>query len=123
MNLSQKYQKYALCREMQETAEVVRTFKEEDLSIYAEAAGQSKALMLTGEGSSRIFPAKNSICRVRERGMVKPIFTEGATQALEYDLSSICVFGASNSGKTKELIRLFHKLKKGRSSRPLRPDG
>ena len=38
--------------------------------------------------------------------------TEGARQAHEYDLSKFVVFGASNSGKTKELISLFTQLGK-----------
>jgi glucosamine--fructose-6-phosphate aminotransferase (isomerizing) len=38
-------------------------------------------------------------------------FTEGGTQAMDYNLDDALVLGASNSGKTKEVIRLFHKLK------------
>ena len=38
--------------------------------------------------------------------------TEGDRQAHEYDLSKFVVFGASNSGKTKELISLFTQLGK-----------
>jgi glucosamine--fructose-6-phosphate aminotransferase (isomerizing) len=36
--------------------------------------------------------------------------TDGCTQALEYDLSRFAVFGASNSGRTKEVVRLVKKL-------------
>jgi glucosamine--fructose-6-phosphate aminotransferase (isomerizing) len=37
--------------------------------------------------------------------------TEGSTQAIEYDLSDYAVFGASNSGKTKEIMRLMVSLR------------
>jgi glucosamine--fructose-6-phosphate aminotransferase (isomerizing) len=112
VNSDKKYQKYALCREMLETADVVRNFNVPNLETYAAAVKNADAVMLTGEGSSRIFPAKHSIMESHKKGMGKPLYTEGATQALEYDLKNFCVLGASNSGKTKELIRLFHKLKK-----------
>jgi glucosamine--fructose-6-phosphate aminotransferase (isomerizing) len=43
-------------------------------------------------------------------GLSLAVATEGARQAHEYDLSQFVVFGASNSGKTKELISLFTRL-------------
>ncbi len=112
MNSDKKYQKYALCREMLETADVVKNFKVLNLETYAAAVSNADGVMLTGEGSSRIFPAKHSITESHKKGMGKPLYTEGATQAMEYNLKDLCIIGASNSGKTKELIRLFHKLKK-----------
>lgn len=112
MNSSIKYQKYALCREMLETADVMADFKVENLSQYAAAVKKAEAVMLTGEGSSRIFPAKHCIYRALQKGMKNPIYTEGASQAQEYDLSKMVAFGASNSGRTGELIRLFTSLKK-----------
>ena len=45
------------------------------------------------------------------------VATEGARQAHEYDLSEFAVFGASNSGKTKELISLFTRLAEQRHAR------
>ncbi len=113
MRLSEdKYSKYALCREMLETPELVRGF---DPGAGAPFAGQIKkagGLFLTGEGSSRIFPAKRAIYEAMTGEKNIPVLTEGATQALEYDLSGYGVFGASNSGKTKELVRLFSRMKK-----------
>jgi glucosamine--fructose-6-phosphate aminotransferase (isomerizing) len=44
------------------------------------------------------------------------IKTEGAAQALEYDLSQYAVFGVSNSGKTSELIHLFEQLNEQKHS-------
>ncbi len=106
-----KYKKYALVKEMMETVEVVRNFRPSCAEPFVEAIKKKSALFATGEGSSRIFPAKRSIyASLKTNGF--NIVTEGSTQALEYDLDNYAVFGASNSGKTKELIRLFTKLKK-----------
>ncbi len=54
---------------------------------------------------------------LQRRGLDHNIFTDGSTQAMEYNLKDSAVIGASNSGQTKELIRLFEKLKsKGRNT-------
>ena len=112
MNLSDpKYSKYALVREMLETSEVVLKFDHSVSERFAKSLGGKKALFLTGEGSSRIFPAKRAIYDVLKAGGPVSIMTEGATQAMEYKLKDFAVFGASNSGKTKEVVRLFMKLK------------
>ncbi len=112
MNLKdEKYTKYALCREMMETPEVIRNFNPEAAAGLRALVDPKRPLMLTGEGSSRIFPAKRArIEALRKSDGVIP-FTEGATQAMEYDLSGWNVLGASNSGRTRELIRLFRELK------------
>ncbi|MHC4887144.1 MAG: SIS domain-containing protein [Planctomycetota bacterium] len=111
MNLNdEKYSKFALCKEMLETAEVVRTFTPDAGKTFAEAVGNKKAIFMTGEGSSRIFPAKRAIYETMKTAGTTPILTDGATQAMEYALADHAVFGASNSGKTKELVRLFKKL-------------
>lgn len=108
MNLNDaKYSKFALCKEMLETAEVMRNYKKPSVPEM----GDKKSVFLTGEGSSRIFPAKHAIYQNRIKDGEIMMETEGATQALEYELSDKLVVGASNSGKTKELIRLFKKLK------------
>ena len=41
-------------------------------------------LFLTGEGSSRIFPAKNLIYERLRLGVPLAVFTDGARQAHEY---------------------------------------
>lgn len=111
MNLKDsKYSQYALCKEMLETVDVVKNFKPELGAAYAEAAAGKKGFFLTGEGSSRLFPGKRMMYAAMKAGFDKALFTEGATQALEYELKDYAVFGASNSGKTKELVRLFKKL-------------
>lgn len=111
MNLKEeKYKKYALVKEMMETVDIVRNFNPSVSEQFTEPISKKKALFATGEGSSRIFPAKRSNYASMQRNGL-PVITEGATQALEYQLSEYAVFGASNSGKTKEVIRLFTKLK------------
>jgi glutamine---fructose-6-phosphate transaminase (isomerizing) len=111
MNLHDpKFNQFALVREMLETPRIVGQF---DFSAGGEAAAairQAGKLFLTGEGSSRIFPAKNFMTEVFGRGLALAVATEGARQAHEYDLSQFAVFAASNSGKTKEVISLFNQL-------------
>jgi len=112
MNLSDsKYSKYALVREMMETTGVVRKFDPQCATGYAEKALTKKGLFLTGEGSSRIFPAKRAMYDILKWGAGIPVYTDGSTQAMEYILKDLAVFGASNSGKTKEVVRLFMKLR------------
>lgn len=107
-----KYSKFALVREMLETPRLIGTFDPDAARDAAQAIREAGKLFLTGEGSSRIFPAKNLMCEVLRLGIPLTVCTEGARQAHEYDLSSFAVFGASNSGKTKELISLFTQLNK-----------
>lgn len=111
MNLQEKkYAEYDLVKEMLETADVMRSFDHKAGEDFAGAVKGKKAVFFTGEGSSRLFPGKRAIYENMKGSCHKPMYTEGATQALEYDLSEYAVVGASNSGKTKELVRLFHKL-------------
>ncbi|PIE05250.1 MAG: sugar isomerase [Spirochaetales bacterium] len=110
---NQKYSSFALCREMLETPRVMKNFRQENMAAIAEVLKDSSDLMFTGEGSSRIFPAKHSrAAALRKAGSGIIPHTEGSTQALEYNLSGYGVLGASNSGRTKELVRLFRALKK-----------
>ncbi|HCC69606.1 MAG TPA: sugar isomerase [Bacteroidales bacterium] len=112
MNLKEsRYNKFALVREMMETTDVIKKFDQYEVYKFGEKVKPVKGLFLTGEGSSRIFPAKRMIYDLLRRGMDLRAFTDGSTQALEYDLGNFVVFGASNSGQTKEVIRLFEKLK------------
>ncbi len=106
-----KYTKFALCREMLETPGVIKAFDPAAAAGMASLVNPQAPLMLTGEGSSRIFPAKRArVEALRKSDSIIP-FTEGATQAREYDLSGWNVLGASNSGRTRELVRLFKDLK------------
>jgi glucosamine--fructose-6-phosphate aminotransferase (isomerizing) len=108
----EKYNKYALVREMMETPQIIRSFKPEVAAKFAEAVRKHKGLFLTGEGSSRIFPAKRAIYASHKKGLSLNVITEGCTQAEEYNLNDYAVFAASNSGQTKEVVRLTTALKK-----------
>ena len=112
MNLTNPdYSRYKLVQEMMQTPEVIRRFDPRASEEFASAPGASGRMFLTGEGSSRIFPAKRAMYDALKSGDALSISTDGATQALEYDLSAYTVYGASNSGQTKEVVRLFQKLK------------
>jgi glucosamine--fructose-6-phosphate aminotransferase (isomerizing) len=112
MNLKEeKYSKYALVREMMETPAVIRSFDSEAAGRFVTVVKKCKGLFLTGEGSSRIFPAKRAICSSLQKDFELPVITEGCTQAEEYDLKDYAVFAASNSGQTKEVVRLTSSLK------------
>jgi glucosamine--fructose-6-phosphate aminotransferase (isomerizing) len=113
MNLqSSKYKNFALVHEMLETPDLVGAFDFDASRVAADVIRIVGRLFLTGEGSSRIFPAKNMIYEALKLGVPLTIATEGARQAHEYELGHYAVFGASNSGKTKELISLFTRLRK-----------
>ena len=112
MNLNEeKYNKFALVKEMMETPGIVVTFDPEVTERFVEKVKSKKGLFLTGEGSSRIFPAKRAITASLRDNSSLPVMTEGCTQAEEYDLSDYAVFAASNSGQTKEVVRLTTGLK------------
>ena len=112
MNLKEeKYNKYALVREMMETPGIIKSFDPRAVASFVADVKKSKGLFLTGEGSSRIFPAKRAISSNLKRKSALHIMTEGSTQAEEYNLSGYAVFLASNSGQTKEVIRLAAQLK------------
>ena len=105
-----RYNRFALCREMLETPAIIASFNPALLEPFLAGGQAPQGVLLTGEGSSRLFPAKQAIWRHRQSGHRLPVFTEGASQALEYPLAQDLVVGLSNSGRTKELIRLFTSL-------------
>ena len=108
MNLTeQKYHRFALVREMMETPSIIRSFSHSDLHGPLDSLRKTGKLFLTGEGSSRIFPAKHAIAFALRHGLLLCIHTEGSRQAEEIDLHGYTLFGASNSGKTKEVIALL----------------
>ncbi|MBI3440831.1 MAG: sugar isomerase [Proteobacteria bacterium] len=101
---------YSLVSEMLEAPGLLRHFDEMQGADWRRAIADKKKLLITGEGSSRIFPAKNMIDLSLKQGGAWQICTEGARQAAEYELGQFIVIGASNSGRTRELISLFEKL-------------
>jgi glucosamine--fructose-6-phosphate aminotransferase (isomerizing) len=111
MNLTEaRYSKFLLVREMMDTIAVVKKFVPDQTRDVAEKIGSVGRLLLTGEGSSRIFPAKNAIRKALTRGLDLRIATDGSRQSSQYDLSKFAVFCASNSGRTKEVVTLAKKL-------------
>jgi glucosamine--fructose-6-phosphate aminotransferase (isomerizing) len=104
MNNEKRYATYALCREMLETAAVIRRFDADRARGIPVTANR---VMLSGEGSSRLFPAKRLIAQALRMGWQEQFVTEGATQAAEYRLAGFHLFVASNSGKTAEGVRLL----------------
>jgi glucosamine--fructose-6-phosphate aminotransferase (isomerizing) len=112
MNLKEeKYSKYALIREMLETPGIIKSFDPRVSERFVKEIRSKKGLFLTGEGSSRLFPAKRAIYSSLKKKFLLPVITEGCTQAREYNLDDYAVFLASNSGQTKEVIRLVNVLK------------
>ena len=105
MTLEQEqYSRFFLVREMMETADVIRRF---DVQRALEYAPTESRILLTGEGSSRLFPAKRAITAGMREGYDQILVTEGATQAVEYRLDGYEVYAASNSGRTAEVVRLI----------------
>lgn len=92
------------------TPEIVRTFDVNRMAQTAEAIKQVGKLLMTGEGSSRIFPAKSAMRAAMQNGWELQLYTEAGKQAQEYDLSDWALFALSNSGRTAEVISLFTKL-------------
>ncbi|HSM04530.1 MAG TPA: hypothetical protein VK858_07900, partial [Longimicrobiales bacterium] len=105
-----RYTQFALCREMMDTVRVIDRFDPAPYAEAGEAIARVGRLFLTGEGSSRIFPAKNAIRKALTWGADLQVVTEGARQAATYDLSKFAVFGASNSGRTAEVIAVLERL-------------
>ena len=111
MNLTDaKYSRFLLVQEMMETVNVVKRFNPHRTKQVAQKISSSGKLFLTGEGSSRIFPAKRTIRKALRQGFDLRIATDGSRQAAQYDLSKFSVFCASNSGRTKEVVLLAKKL-------------
>ena len=105
------YADFELIQDMLTAAEVIRNF---DLEIVQRTAAQIAKvgkLLISGEGSSRMFPAKSAIAHSRRRGWPCNLATEAGRQSQEYDLDDWAVLGISNSGRTAEVIRLFNSLK------------
>jgi len=111
MNLKDpNYSNFALVQEMMHTVDVVKNFDPNQTKSIAGEIKSAGKLLLSGEGSSRIFPAKNAIRKALTWGLNMSIFTDGSRQSVQYDLSKLAVFCASNSGRTKEVVLLAKKL-------------
>ncbi len=105
------YLQFHLVTDMVAAASVIRTFDPSVVRPAASEIAKAGKLLMTGEGSSRMFPAKSAIAHSRRMGWPLNIITEAGRQSQEYGLSDWAVLGMSNSGRTAEVIRLFHSLK------------
>lgn len=114
MNNNAPYADFGLCKDMLDTPGIVESFKPEAINnVAALALKLTGKLHLTGEGSSRLFPAKHAIKVARQRGYDLQLHTDAGFQSQSYKLDNWAVIGASNSGRTAEVIQLFKKLKEG----------
>ena len=112
MNLQDsKYSQYALVQEMMGAVSAISCFDPAVAAPVAAAAASRGHLLLTGEGSSRIMPAKNAIRKALTWGVKESVHTEGAIQSLDYKLNDYAVVLSSNSGRTKETLLLAKALK------------
>lgn len=101
---------FALIAEMLETPGIIRALDAKKLASYGQKENPSGRVLLTGEGSSRIFPAGRAVAAAWRAGVKEKPHTESAIMAMEFDLEGALVFMASNSGKTAEGIRFIRSL-------------
>lgn len=104
------YSNFGLVADMLQTPQVLRTFDPAVVQPIVEPIRAAGRLCFTGEGSSRLFPAKSAIAHSRRQGWPLILHTEAGRQAQEYQLADWAVLGMSNSGRTAEVIRLFTTL-------------
>lgn len=95
---------YALLREMAEAPALIAQFDASAFHNWHQTAAHKRQIFITGEGSSRIFPAKNMAQLASRHRPAWTVATQGARQAMEMDLSAQMTLGLSNSGRTRELI-------------------
>jgi glucosamine--fructose-6-phosphate aminotransferase (isomerizing) len=111
MNLqSEQYARFGLVRDMLAVPDIIRRFDAVRMRDTAADVRSAGRLLMTGEGSSRIFPSKSAVAQARRRGWSIELQSEAARQAQEYDLSDWAVMALSNSGRTAEVIGLFTRL-------------
>lgn len=107
----QNYAQYYLVQEMMGTVPTVEKFDPHCADFVADSIRRTGAVMFTGEGSSRIMPAKNARRKAMQLGLKYNFQNEGSRQAMEYDLNGYTVLLDSNSGRTKEVLTLAKQLK------------
>ncbi len=105
------YSQFNLVRDMLAAAEAIQAFDPSIVKATASEISFVGKLLFTGEGSSRLFPAKSAIMHSRRQGWATTLHTEAGRQSQEYALADWAVLGMSNSGRTAEVIRLFTSLK------------
>lgn len=109
---SEHYSQYGLVKDMLAVPDIIRSFDADRMAETGRQIADVGRLMMTGEGSSRLFPAKSVRAAARRKGWPITLHTEAGLQAQEYDLSDWAVFALSNSGRTAEVIGLFERLQR-----------
>ena len=113
MNLKDnKYSRYHLVQEMMGTVSTVEKFNPDNSHYVAESLKKTGRIMFSGEGSSRIMPAKNARRKALNWGLDINVQNDGSHQAAEYALDKYTVLLDSNSGRTKETLMLALQLQK-----------
>ena len=112
-----RFSQFYLVREMMDTVATIKEFDPACAANVIASAKDSGHLLLAGEGSSRIMPAKNAIRKAMTWGVKEFVHTDGAHQCCDYKLDDYTVVLASNSGRTKETLMLANKLKADGNSR------
>ena len=111
MNLKEnKYAQYYLVQEMMGTVPTVAKFDPDCSKFVADSVRKTGKILFSGEGYSRLLPAKNSRRVALSWGLDVNVQIEGSHQAEGYDLSKFTVLIDSNSGRTKEALMLAKKL-------------
>ncbi len=105
------YSQFNLVHDMLAAADAIQTFDPSVVKATAAEVASVGKLLFTGEGSSRLFPAKSAIMHSRQQGWSCVLHTDAGRQAQDYALADWAVLGISNSGRTAEVIRLFTSLK------------
>jgi glucosamine--fructose-6-phosphate aminotransferase (isomerizing) len=122
MNLEQThYSAFGLVRDMLATADVIANFDADQATDTAKRIAPVGKLHLTGEGSSRIFPAKHAMMQARRAGWRLALHTDAGRQSQEYDLRDWAVFAASNSGRRRK-SSIVQRPQGERVTTSLRPD-
>ena len=102
MNLKEnKYAQYYLVQEMMGTVPTVAKFDPDCSKFVADSVRKTGKILFSGEGSSRLLPAKNSRRVAMTWGLDVNVQIDGSHQAEGYDLSRYTVLIDSNSGRTK----------------------
>jgi glucosamine--fructose-6-phosphate aminotransferase (isomerizing) len=112
-----RYARFGVIQDMLAVPDVIRTFDCDRMRDTSRDIATAGKLLLTGEGSSRLFPTKSIIAEARRRNWPLELHSEAGLQAQEYDLDQWAVFALSNSGRTAEVIGLFHALAEAKHPR------
>lgn len=107
---SPPYNRYSLVREMYEAVDYIKNTNPSTIKEFGSGFPAGMPFMLTGEGSSRILPGRNAAHNRLKHGTGPLVLTESSTDLSGKNLDEFIIIGASNSGRTRELVNLFRDL-------------